>query len=74
MSDIGKIGDRIGYAVVKQNPFGRWLETDCPQMDTIGQAVGMVKAYQDARPQSTYAVARLELVMISRPDEPSFND
>jgi len=68
MSDKGKIGDKVGYAVVKQNPFGRWLETDCPQMDTIGQAVGMVNVYQENRPETTYAVARLELVMISRPD------
>ena len=64
----GKIGDKVGYAVMKQNQFGQWLETDCPTMDTIGHAVGMVRHYQQARPETTYAVARLELVMISWPD------
>lgn len=64
----GQIGDKVGYAVVKQNRFGQWLETDCPTMDTMGQAVGMVRHYQKDRPESVFAVARLELVMISRPD------
>lgn len=63
------IGQRVGYRVVKQNPFGRWLETDCPQLDTMGQAVGMVRTYQQERPETTFAVARLELVMISSPDD-----
>jgi len=63
------IGQRVGYVVVKQNPFGQWLDTDCPQLDTIGQAVGIVRHYQADRPETTFAVARLELVMISRPDK-----
>ncbi len=62
------IGQRVGYVVVKQNQFGQWLETDCPQMDTMGQAVGIVRMYQQDRPDTTFAVARLELVMISHPE------
>lgn len=69
MSDQGKIGDKVGYAIVKRNQFGQWLETDCPTMDAIGQAVGMIRIYQKDRPHTTFAVARLELVMISRPDD-----
>ena len=67
--EVGKIGDKVTYAVMKQNPFGQWLETDCPTMGTMGQAVGMVRHYQEDRPGSTFAVARLELVMISRPSK-----
>lgn len=62
------IGDKIGYVVVKLDRWGGWDETNCTQMDSIGQGVAMVRRYQDDDPKGTYAVARLELVMISRPD------
>lgn len=60
------IGKKVGYAVVKQNQFGQWIETDCPTMDSIGQAEGIVRHYQKDQPETTFAVARLELVMISK--------
>lgn len=64
---IGKIGDKVGYRVVQLHAR-YWVETDCPSMDTITQAVGMLRTYQQEDPAGTYAVARQELVMISRPD------
>lgn len=63
----GKIGDKIGYSVMQLR--GRhWVETHCPTLDTITQAEGMLRQYQHADPAITFAIARLELVMISRPD------
>lgn len=64
----GRIGDKVGYVVVKQARWGGWDETNSAQMDTISQAVGLVRRYQEDDPRSTYAVARLELTMISRPE------
>ena len=69
MSERGKIGDKVGYRVVNLHA-GYWVETDCPSMDTNGQAVGMLRNYQQDDPAGTYAVARLNLVMISRPEKP----
>jgi hypothetical protein len=62
----GKIGDKVGYRVVQLHA-GYWVETDCPSMDTIGQAAGMLENYQQDDPAGTYAIAKQELVMISRP-------
>ena len=64
----GMIGDKVGYRVVQLHAR-HWVETDCPAMDTISQSVGMLRQYQHDDPATTYAVARLELVMISRPDK-----
>ncbi|WP_455833728.1 hypothetical protein [Pseudarthrobacter siccitolerans] len=65
----GQIGDQVGYVVVKQDRWGGWDETNSVQMETCSQAVGMVKRYREDNPAGTYAVARLQLVMISRPEE-----
>lgn len=67
MSGAGKIGDKVGYRVMQLHAR-YWVETDCPAMDTISQAVGMLQNYQQDGPTGTYAVARMELVMISRPN------
>jgi hypothetical protein len=65
--DKGKIGDKVGYAVLSKHA-GHWVETDCPHLDTISQALGMLSDYQEEEPGTTFGVARLELVMISYPD------
>ncbi|MDQ5860690.1 MAG: hypothetical protein M3536_00305 [Actinomycetota bacterium] len=63
----GRIGDKVGYRVVQVHA-NHWVETDCPTLDHISQAVGMIRSYQQADPATTFGVARMELVMISRPD------
>jgi hypothetical protein len=63
------IGDKVGYVALRQDRWGGWDETNSTQMDTIGQAVGLIRRYQEEDPKATYAVGRIELVMISRPDE-----
>jgi hypothetical protein len=67
VSDIGKLGDKVGYRVVQLHAR-HWMETDCPSMDHVSQAVGMLRNYQQEDPAGTYAVAKQEIVMISRPD------
>lgn len=67
MSGTGRIGDTIGYRVVQLHAR-HWVETDCPSLDTIGKAVGMLNMYQQEDPSGTYAVAKQCLAMISRPD------
>ena len=62
-------GQTAGYLVLKADRFGNWHETNAAMMDTIGQGVAMVRRYQDDDPTSTYAVGKVTLSMISRPDE-----
>jgi hypothetical protein len=64
----GRIGDKVGYALLQEHA-GEWVNVDGWQFDNITQAVGMLKDYQEEDLITTFAVARLELVMISRPDE-----
>jgi len=67
MSDRGKIGDKVGY-VLLQDHAGEWVNVDGYEFDTIGQAVAMLRDYQEEDTRSTFAVGRTHLVMISRPD------
>jgi len=69
LSDLGRIGDKVGYVVLKQDRWGGWDETNSTTMDNIGQAVGLVRRYQDDDSKGTYAVGRIELVMISRQED-----
>jgi len=68
MSDQGKIGDKAGYRLL-QSVGGQWIDVDNYEFDNIAQAVTMLRDYQEEDPQYTFAVARLELVMIGRPVE-----
>lgn len=63
----GAIGDKAGYVVLQQH-HGLWIGTDGAMMDDIGRAVGRLRTHQEKSPERTYAVGRLEVVMISRPD------
>jgi hypothetical protein len=65
----GGIGDKVGYRLL-QDMGGRWVDVDDYQFDTISEAVAMLTDYQEEEPGSTFAVARLELAMISRPEKP----
>lgn len=64
---VGRIGDKIGYVLLQEHA-GQWMNVDCYEFDTITQAVAMLKDYQEEDPRVTFAVGRVELVMISRPD------
>ena len=67
MSDKGKIGDNVGFRLLEV--IGdQWADVDGYEFDTVSEAVCMLRDYQEESPKSTFAVARLELVMISRPD------
>jgi hypothetical protein len=62
-----KIGQTVGFVVLKADRWGGWDETPAVMMDTISQAAGMAQRYAGDDPKGTYAVARLNLVMIDRP-------
>lgn len=68
MSGPGMVGDKVGYVVVKRVD-SQWRSIGGPRTDTVSEAVGILRTCQVGRPDATFAVARLELVMISRPDE-----
>jgi hypothetical protein len=67
---VSKTGDKVGYLVLSEHA-GQWIDTDCPRMDTIGQAFRMLTDYQEEEPGVTFAVGRVELAMISRPHTPA---
>jgi len=67
MSDKGRIGDKVGYRLL-ESVGGKWVDVDGYEFDTISAGVAMLRDYQEEAPGSTFAVASLELVMISRPD------
>jgi hypothetical protein len=45
------------------------VHVDTLEFDTMTQAVVMLKDYQEEDPRTTFAVGRVELVMISRPEQ-----
>ena len=66
----GQIGDKVGYAVMQLDRFGLWSKASSVTFGDIGRAVATIEDFErhDDEP-ATYAVARLELVMISRQDK-----
>jgi hypothetical protein len=62
-----KIGDKAGYAVMQLDRFGLWSKASSVTFSDIGRAVATIEDFErhDEEP-ATYAVALLELVMISR--------
>lgn len=73
--DPGAIGDKAGYMVMEWNrAWGGWEQAqdwdESPTIhDTISEAVDELEYTQQRFPKDTYAVAKLGLVMISRPDK-----
>ena len=65
-----RIGEKVGYAVMQLDRFGLWSNASGVTFGEISRAVATIDDFErhDDHP-ATYAVARLELVMISRPDE-----
>jgi hypothetical protein len=66
---MSKIGENVGYTVLKADKWGGWDETPTISPLTIGQAAAQVDAYTRDNPGASYAIARLTLVMIVRPSD-----
>jgi len=62
-----EIGDKVGYAVMQLDSFGLWSKASNVTFGDIGRAVATIDDFErhDDEPHA-YAVARLELVMISQ--------
>lgn len=65
-AQVGRIGDKIGY-VLRQEHAGGWVTVDGMEFDNITDAVRLLEDYQEEDPNLTFAVGRIELIMISRP-------
>ena len=63
-----RTGDKAGYVLLELDPQnGRWITLDSDIFPRIIDAVDVLKDYEVGRPR-TYAVGRIELAMISRPE------
>lgn len=68
MSAESKAGDVAGYVLLQEHA-GDWVNVDDWQFDSIAKAVSMLEDYQEESPTVTYAVGRIQLSMISRPED-----
>ena len=67
-----KVGDVVGYVPMEQDRYGEWVTLPgAHHVDTIGKAAGWIDTFKQARRDAatpgTYAIGRVQLVMIDRP-------
>lgn len=64
------IGATVGYEVLREHR-GEWAKTPSGIFGSIGIASAKLDAYMERWPTESFAIARVTLVMIARPDDGS---
>lgn len=73
MTTESQIGEVVGYVPLEQDRYGEWITLPgADRVDTIAKAVVWIDAFKEARQGAaapgTYAVGKVTLAMIDRPD------